>query len=40
MTFTDLFEFPRMVDTVYARPKEQWWLRVREIAEVFERYHE
>jgi 6-phosphofructokinase 1 len=40
MKFTDLFEFPRMVDTKFARPKDQWWLRVREIAEVFERYHE
>lgn len=38
MKFTDLFEFPRMVDLKFSRPKNQWWLKVREIAEVFERY--
>lgn len=38
MKFTDLFEFPRMVDEKYSRPREQWWLGIREIAEVFERY--
>ena len=38
MKFTDLFEFPRMVDKKFSRPKEQWWLGIREIAEVFERY--
>jgi 6-phosphofructokinase 1 len=35
---TDLFEFPRMIDARYQRPKEQWWLKLREIAEVFEKY--
>jgi 6-phosphofructokinase 1 len=40
MKFTELFEFPRMVDMKYSRPKEEWWLKIREIAEVFERYHE
>jgi 6-phosphofructokinase 1 len=40
LKFTDLFEFPRMVDLKYSRPKNEWWLRIREIAEVFERYHE
>jgi 6-phosphofructokinase 1 len=40
MTFTDLFEFPRMVDLKYSRPKNEWWLKIREIAEVFERSHE
>ncbi len=35
---TDLFEFPRMIDARYHRPKEQWWLKVKEIAQVFERY--
>ena len=40
MKFTDLFEFPRMVDLKYSRPKDQWWLKIREISEVFERYHE
>jgi 6-phosphofructokinase 1 len=35
---TDLFEFPRMIDAKYQRPKEQWWLKLQEIAEVFENY--
>jgi len=39
MKFTDLFEFPRMVNIKYQRPKDEWWLKVREIAEVFERSH-
>jgi 6-phosphofructokinase 1 len=38
MKFTDLFEFPRMVDMEYSRPKKEWWLNIREIAEVFERF--
>jgi 6-phosphofructokinase 1 len=40
LKFTDLFEFPRMVDLKYSRPKNQWWLKIREISEVFERYEE
>ena len=40
MKFTDLFEFPRMVDLKFSRPKKEWWLRIREISEVFERFHE
>lgn len=39
MKFTDLFEFPRMIDMHYQRPKEQWWLGLREIAHVFEKYN-
>ena len=35
---TDLFEFPRMIDAKYQRPKEQWWLKLQEIAAVFENY--
>jgi len=40
MKFTDLFEFPRMVDLKYSRPKKEWWLSIRNISEVFERFHE
>ena len=39
MKLTDLFEFPRMIDARFQRPKDQWWLKVKEIAEVFEKYH-
>jgi 6-phosphofructokinase 1 len=35
---TDLFEFPRTIDSRYQRPKVQWWLKLQEIAEVFEKY--
>jgi 6-phosphofructokinase 1 len=35
---TDLFEFPRMIDARYQRPKDQWWLKLQEIAAVFEDY--
>jgi len=35
---TDLFEFPRMIDAKYQRPKDQWWLKLQEIAAVFEDY--
>jgi 6-phosphofructokinase 1 len=37
MEFIDLFEFPRMVVEEFQRPKEQWWLQLKEIAHVFER---
>ncbi len=40
MKFTDLFEFPRMVNIKFQRPKDEWWLKVREISEVFEKAHE
>lgn len=39
MLFTDLFEFTRMVDKQFQRPKEQWWLKLREIGHVFEKYY-
>jgi 6-phosphofructokinase 1 len=39
MEFTDLFEFPRMVDDEFQRPKNQWWLQLRDIGRVFERYN-
>jgi 6-phosphofructokinase 1 len=32
--FNSLDNLPRMADTVYQRPKEQWWLEVRPIAKV------
>jgi hypothetical protein len=35
---TDLFEFPRMIDAKYQRPNEQWWLKLQEIAALFENY--
>ncbi|MFC2126357.1 6-phosphofructokinase, partial [Bacteroidota bacterium] len=39
MTFTDLFEFPRMIDKQLSRPKEQWWLKLRDIGYVFEKFY-
>jgi len=30
--FLDMQDFPRMVDAVHQRPKEQWWLKLRSIA--------
>jgi len=39
MKFTDLFEFPRMIDKTYKRPKEQWWLKLRAIGHVFEKFY-
>lgn len=30
--FTNLYDFPRLIDPGYQRPKEQWWLRLRPIA--------
>ena len=38
MEFIDLFEFPRMVDSVFQRPKQQWWMQLKDIAKVFERF--
>ena len=32
--FFNLEDFPRMVDSDYQRPKEQWWLELRPIAKV------
>jgi 6-phosphofructokinase 1 len=34
--FTDLREFPNLIDGQYQRPKEQWWLRLREVAKVLD----
>jgi 6-phosphofructokinase 1 len=34
LQFTRLDDFQRMVDYKYQRPKEQWWLKYREIAKV------
>ena len=39
MEFIDLFEFPRMVDEQYQRPKQQWWMQLKDLAKVFERYN-
>lgn len=32
---TDLADFPRLIDPVYKRPKEQWWLQLRPIERLF-----
>jgi 6-phosphofructokinase 1 len=32
--FSNLEDFPRMIDEQYQRPKEQWWLELRSIAKV------
>jgi 6-phosphofructokinase 1 len=32
--FTSLFEVPRLLDISHARPKKQWWMRLRQIARV------
>lgn len=34
LQFFDLEDFPRMVDERHRRPKEQWWMGLREIARV------
>lgn len=35
---TDMFELPRTIQAEYQRPKEQWWLKLKEIARLFEKY--
>ena len=30
--FHDMRDFERMVDMTYQRPKEQWWLQLKEVA--------
>lgn len=32
--FKDLRDIPRMLDIAHARPKKQWWMRLREIARI------
>jgi 6-phosphofructokinase 1 len=32
--FHDMQDFPRMVDTQHQRPKQQWWLELREVAKL------
>jgi 6-phosphofructokinase 1 len=34
MQFYDIREIPRMADMTYSRPKEQWWMDLREVAKV------
>lgn len=34
VTFTNMEEYPRLVDKQLGRPKEQWWLALRDIAKV------
>ena len=34
MGFTSLADYPEVADQVYGRPKEQWWLELRDIARV------
>ncbi len=34
--FTSIYDFPRLVEPGYQRPKDQWWLRLRSIAETMD----
>jgi 6-phosphofructokinase 1 len=34
ITFYNIEEIPRMADTTFSRPKQQWWLELREVARV------
>jgi 6-phosphofructokinase 1 len=35
--FTSIYDFPRQIEPGYQRAKEQWWLRLRAIAETMDR---
>jgi len=34
--FTSIYDFPRLVEPGFQRPKEEWWLRLRPIAETMD----
>jgi 6-phosphofructokinase 1 len=34
--FTSIYDFPRLVEPGYQRPKDQWWLQLRSIAETMD----
>jgi len=34
--FTSIYDFPRLVEPGFQRPKDQWWLRLRPIAETMD----
>ena len=34
--FTSIYDFPRLIEPGYQRAKEQWWLRLRPIAETMD----
>jgi 6-phosphofructokinase 1 len=34
--FTSIYDFPRLIEPGYQRPKEQWWLRLRSIVETMD----
>jgi 6-phosphofructokinase 1 len=34
VTFANLEDLPRLADMVFQRPKDQWWLRLRDIARI------
>jgi 6-phosphofructokinase 1 len=36
VVFTSLFDFPRLVEPGFKRPKEQWWLRLGPVAETMD----
>jgi len=36
--FTPLEDFPRLVDVAHQRPKEQWWWKVRAVADLLSRH--
>jgi len=37
VTFTSLGDLPRLLDSEFGRPKEQWWLSMRPIASTLAR---
>lgn len=34
--FTSLYDFPRLIEPEFQRPKDQWWLRLRPVAETMD----
>jgi 6-phosphofructokinase 1 len=38
LSFKPLDELPKMIEVEHARPKEQWWMGLKIISEVFERF--
>ncbi len=34
--FTSIYDFPRLIEAGYQRTKEQWWLRLRDLAETMD----
>ena len=34
MRFTEMRDIPRLMDMEWARPRKQWWMELREIAQI------